>query len=156
MQDYMYADKTFFNMTCYGKEGLNYEVTANAGTDNPSVKTKENSKWTIWACWTGPLWDQWDSNWNSTAALENMKKSTAAAAVSPLLGFIQDNEPIKNEIAQIQAIIDETDKVITNGIEKDPDKYLAEQKAKAQKVGLDKVLAEMERQANEWKTKNGK
>lgn len=156
MQDFMYADKTFFNMTCYGKEGLNYEVTANAGTDNPSVKTKENSKWTIWACWTGPLWDQWDSNWNSAAALENMKKSTDAAAVSPLLGFIQDNEPIKKEIAQIQPIIDETEKVLTNGIEKDPDKYLAEQKEKAVKAGLDKVLAEMEKQANEWKTKNGK
>ena len=156
MQDYMYADKTFFNMTCYGKEGLNYEVTANAGTDNPTVKTIENSKWTIWACWTGPLWYQWDSNWNSTKALVNMKKSTDAAAVSPLLGFIQDNEPIKNEIAQLQAIIDEMDKILTNGIQKDTVTYLAEQKAKAQKVGLDKVLAEMEKQANEWKTKNGK
>ncbi|HHV98872.1 MAG TPA: extracellular solute-binding protein [Clostridiaceae bacterium] len=156
LQDYMYADKTFFNMSCYGKEGLNYEVVEGAGTDNPTVRTLENSKWTIWACWTGPLWDQWPSNWNSAAALERMKKQTDSAAVSPILGFVQDNEPIKKEMAQIQPIMLEMDKILTSGSAPDVEKYLAEQKERARKAGLDKVIEELTRQIEEWKAANGK
>lgn len=156
VQDFMYADKTFFNMTCYGKEGLNYEVTANAGTDNPSVKTLPNSKYTIWACWTGPLWDQWDSNWNSAASLAAMKKDTDAAAVSPLLGFTANFETIKKEISQIQAIYDEAYKVLTCGMEPDAEKYLADMKERVKAAGLDNVITEVNKQIADWKATNGK
>ena len=156
MQDYMYEDKTFFNLTCYGKEGLNFEYTAGKGTDNPSVKTKDGSKWTIWECWTGPLWYQWDSNWNSTKALQAMKKATESAPVSPILGFLPDLEPIKKEAAQVSAIYDETRKVLVNGIEPNLETYLAEQKVKAQKAGLDKMIVELNAQLTKWRTQNGK
>jgi putative aldouronate transport system substrate-binding protein len=154
--DLIYADKNFFNLLCYGIEGQDYTVVSGAGTDNPTVQTNAENTWAIWHPWIGPLFDQWPSNWNSAEALAKMQADNESSKVSPLLGFNFDPEPVKNEVSQVQVIMDEITPIINTGTAPDVDKFLAETKARAERAGLATILAEIERQYQAWKTENGK
>jgi putative aldouronate transport system substrate-binding protein len=154
--DLVWSDKTLLNTLAYGIEGKNYTVTAGKGTDSPTVVAASGAEqtWAVWHNWMGPLWDQWDSNWNTTAALEKMRDDNEKAKTSAILGFLFDNEPVKSEIAQISAVYAETELVLNTGVASDFDKYVAETIQKLKDAGIDKVMAEAERQCEAWKAAN--
>ena len=137
----------------YGIEGKDYTVdkgdihnysdineihiTTNSGT---------NVKWSIWHNWLGPLWEQWDSPWNSRESLEKMKELNETAEVSPVLGFIIDTSKIKTEVAQLTSVYNDAGQILTTGAMKDFDAYYSELEQKFKNAGIDKVIAEVERQ----------
>jgi putative aldouronate transport system substrate-binding protein len=129
---------------------------AGQGTDNPKVQAKTGAEqtWAIWHNWLGPLWEQWDSNWNSTNSLETMRKNNEIAKSSTILGFTVDSEPVKAEIAQLSAVFAELTPIFYTGSMPDYDKYVAEAKLKLKNAGLDKVVAEFQKQIDDWKSKN--
>ncbi|MEN6313669.1 MAG: extracellular solute-binding protein [Clostridiaceae bacterium] len=154
--DLLYSDKKFFNTVCYGIKGQDYTVVSGAGTDNPTVKTNADMTWMVYHPWIGSLFDQWPSNLNTQEALDKMKKYNDSSTISPLLGFNFDTEPVKQEVSQIQAIIDEIKPVLETGTASDVDDYLAKGKERCVKAGLDNVMTEVRKQYEAWKAANGK
>ncbi|CAK4869400.1 unnamed protein product [Aphanomyces euteiches] len=155
--DLIWSDKYLLNTLAYGVEGKNYTVKTGKVTDeNPTVEatTGAAQTWAIWHNWLGPLWDQWDSNWNSTAALEAMKKNNENGKPSGILGFVFDNESVKSEIAQVSAVRKESIPIFTSGSASDFDKYYADTQKKLVEAGLDKIQAEVQKQFDAWKASN--
>lgn len=153
----IWGDKYLLNTLAYGVEGKNY--TVKSGTthdDNPTIEAKSGSEqtWAIWHNWLGPLWDQWDSNWNSTAALEEMRKNNDNGKASGILGFIFNPEPVKNEIAQVSAIQKESNPILTTGSMPDFENYYTDLQKRLDEAGMDKILAEAQKQFDAWKADN--
>lgn len=158
MLNLIWKDRYLSNTLAYGIEGVNYEVKSGKGTDEISVipKSGKEQTWGIWHNWIGPLWDQWDSPWNSTESLKEMQIQNEAAKTSVILGFMLDVEPIKNELAQISAVHSEASPIFSTGSMPDVDKYIAAIRQKYIDAGMDKVLAEAQRQLDEWKITNNR
>ncbi|RIE00979.1 ABC transporter substrate-binding protein [Cohnella faecalis] len=152
----IWQDKKLSNTLAYGLEGQNYTVKSGQGTDNPTIEAKSGAEqtWAIWHNWLGPLWDQWDSNWNSTKALEAMKKNNDAAQTSALLGFSFNSEPVKAEVAQVSAVFAEIKPILLTGSMPDFDKYIADAKQKLNNAGMDKIMIEVQKQIDAWKEAN--
>ncbi|SFB10080.1 putative aldouronate transport system substrate-binding protein [Cohnella sp. OV330] len=153
----IWGDKYLLNTLAYGVEGKNY--TVKSGTvkdDNPTIEatTGADQTWAIWHNWLGPLWDQWDSNWNSTAALEAMKKNNDNGKASGILGFIFNSEPVKTEIAQVSAIQKESNPILTTGSMPDFEKYYTDLQQRLNEAGMDKIMAEAQKQFDAWKAEN--
>jgi len=149
----IWKDRFLSNTLAYGIEGVNYEVKSGKGTDNISVipKSGKEQTWGIWHNWLGPLWEQWDSPWNSTESLVQMQKNNETAKVSDILGFMLDVEPIKNEIAQISAVNKESSSVFATGSAPDVEQYIETIRQKYKEAGIEKVLAEAQAQLDNWK-----
>ncbi|MCD9024927.1 DUF3502 domain-containing protein [Cohnella silvisoli] len=148
----VWKNPTLSNTLAYGLADKNYTIESGAGTDHPRVapKTGAEQTWAIWHNWLGPLWDQWDSNWNSTAALEEMQKNNNEAKTSALLGFNFDAEPVKSEIAQVSAAYTEMASILNTGSMPDFDAFIANMKKRLLEAGLDKVEAEARKQIDAW------
>ncbi|MDR6550402.1 DUF3502 domain-containing protein [Paenibacillus qinlingensis] len=152
--DYIWSDKYLLNTLAYGVEGKNYTVKSGSVKDpNPTIEAKSGAEqtWAIWHNWLGPLWDQWDSNWNSTKALEAMRKTNDNGKASGLLGFVFNNEPVKTEIAQINAVNKEANPIFTTGSMPDYPKYVEDTKKKLVDAGIDKIMVEIQKQYDAWK-----
>jgi len=154
-ENYLYKDKTFANYVGYGKPDLNFTYVSGEGTDTPTVQWDNKSNWVIWICWISPLWDQWDSSWNTTAALNLMHQQTDTAPVSPVLGFTPDTEPIKNQVASITQLYTTAMGVLEQGAEGDAAAYLAQLKDQANNAGLQQILDTLNEQISQWQSTNG-
>ncbi|HZJ56617.1 MAG TPA: DUF3502 domain-containing protein, partial [Clostridia bacterium] len=157
--DLFWADRYLSNTMAYGVEGKNYEVIS-GDIHDPAVDTVVEAKsgdeqtWAIWHNWVGPLWDQWSSNWNTTEALQKMQDDNDNSEASKLLGFLFDPEPVKQEIAQLNAIWIEAGPILGSGSVPDLDKYLEELRQRMDNADGQKVIQEVERQIEEWKASN--
>ncbi|WNR42766.1 ABC transporter substrate-binding protein [Paenibacillus roseipurpureus] len=81
---------------------------------------------------------------------DDTKKINETATPSKLLGFNFDAEPVKSEIAKTSAVYDEYSRSIELGIASE-DKY-NEFLAKLKTAGSDKIIAEMQKQVDAWKS----
>lgn len=148
----LYADKKLFNEFCYGVQGQDWNYVSGEGTDNPTIKTQDQLGWAIWHPWIGSLWDQWPSNWNSQEVLDGLKAAIDKADYSPYAGFVFDATPVKKEMAQIDALQAEANSIY---VSKDIDAKIKDYQDKVKKAGMDKVLAEIDKQVAAWKAANG-
>lgn len=82
---------------------------------------------------------------------EDTKKFNNDAVPSKLLGFSFDAEPVKAEIGKTSAVFDEYYRAIELGVATEA-KY-NEFLAKLKDAGSDKIIAEMQKQIDAWKTK---
>lgn len=69
---------------------------------------------------------------------------------SPLLGFVFDAEPVKSEIANCQAVIDQLYYSISCG-SVDPETYIPQFNDQLKAAGMEKIIAEKQKQLDEWK-----
>ena len=79
-----------------------------------------------------------------------MAEVRKTALVSPLLGFTFNSEPVKNEIAAITNITSQMSPSLFSG-DTDPVTGCPQLVEKCKAAGLDKVMAEMQKQIDEWK-----
>ncbi|WP_337102235.1 extracellular solute-binding protein [Paenibacillus sp. YIM B09110] len=152
----VWKDKQLSNTLAFGLEGKNYTVKSGAGTDAISIEAKSGAEqtWAIWHNWLGPLWDQWDSSWNSKASLELMQKNNDEAKTSAILGFLFNGENVKSEIVQVNAVYAELLPILITGAMTDYDAFLADMKKRLADAGLDKIKAEAQTQLDAWKSQN--
>ena len=75
------------------------------------------------------------------------------SVTSPLLGFVLDTDPIKNEIAQISAV--NAEYTLYGFVVNGKDNWDAYMK-KLDQAGRKKVLEEVQKQVNEYWEKNNK
>lgn len=82
---------------------------------------------------------------------EQTKTINETADVSMILGFNLDVEPIQTELSSCSAVIEEYLSPIASG-SVDPDTELPKFREKLKSAGVDKIIEEVQRQINEWKT----
>ena len=152
----IWKDTNLSNMLAYGIEGVNYTVDSRDEAGQPvSVTPKSGNEqtWALWHNWIGPLWDQWDSDWNRKESLQQMQEVNETAEVSGAFGFVFDSDPVKTELAQLTNVYSEISPIFNTGSMPDFDAYLQTATEKLESVGIDKVLDEINRQYAEWAAK---
>lgn len=143
------TDKQLYNLICFGIEGKHYTKISDDTVESVANSTyNPNTDWMFGNQFNGFFRKGQDPGvWDQT------KQLNADATPSPLLGFSFDPSNIKNEAAQCQSVLDEYLPGLLTGTN-DPDRKLPEFLDKLKAAGSDKIIAEKQRQIDEWlKTK---
>ncbi|MEH7119194.1 ABC transporter substrate-binding protein [Neobacillus vireti] len=82
---------------------------------------------------------------------EKFKEFNASAVKAPSLGFKFNSDPVRSELASITNISKEFYPALATG-SVDPEEYLPKFNKKLKEAGLDKVLKEIQKQFDEWKS----
>lgn len=139
------TDKYLYNLMCFGIEGKHYNKTGENRIELiPNSGYTPNSSWE-WGCQFNAylLPAQEDGVWEET------KKVNESARVSRLMGFKFDSTPVRSEIARCSAVSAEYMPGLGVGaVNWEPS--LNEFIEKLKTAGVDKIIAEQQRQINEW------
>ncbi len=151
----MYADKEIVNLLDWGLEGRDYVKKTDTiinypdGVDSTNVAYNLNLGWMFGNQMLSYIFEGEDPNlW------ANMEEYNASSVKSPALGFSFDATPVKTEYAAVTNVINQYKQPIETG-SVDPDKLLPEFIAKLQSSGIEKIIAEKQKQLDEWKKSNG-
>lgn len=153
----IWKDAYVSNTLAYGLKDKHYTVVSGEGTDQPSVVANSGAEQTyaVFHNWIGPLWDQWDSNWNTREELAEMQANNETSQASSILGFLfNPTDEIRSELAQVGAIVAEANPVLNTGSMPDFDKYMNELDGKLANAGIDKIVAEVQKQLEAWRTES--
>lgn len=145
-----FKDNRLMNLISYGIEGRHYtkvsdtvmRFTDNRGDYNPDVFW-EIGNWYIEP--TG-LYTEEGIDPNIYVDLKNYLSSVPQTLT---LGFTLDTDPIKTEIAAHRNVMLQYNYIFSNGIV-DPDATLEEMRKADKAAGIDKIVAEYEKQIKEW------
>ena len=147
------TDKELYNLISHGIEGKHYKVVDKEkgvigtpdGMDPKQIGYNPSTDWMFG--------NQFNSYYLDAASVGNWEKTAklnATGIVSPILGFNFDAAPINTESAQVNAVIGEMASALITGTI-DPDKYLPIFHEKLKKAGVDKIIAEKQKQLDAWK-----
>lgn len=139
------TDKTLYNILVYGVEGKHYTKAGDVVTVNPDAGYNPNAAWVF-----GNIFNAYLTPNKDAQTVEQIRKDNESAKPSPLMGFQFNNESVSAEIAAVQSVIDEYGPGLDTGTV-DPKAKLAEFQDKLKQAGIDKVIAEMQKQLDEWK-----
>lgn len=139
------TNKDLFNLLKFGIEGQDYtKVSANRieqkkdGYALPGwLFGNEFNSFVI----PGQIDDVWDQT----------KKLNDSSLVDPLISFVFDRKPVENELAQLNAAAGEYGAILNNGLD-DTDKTLKAYLDKRKAAGADKVMAELQKQIDAWRS----
>ncbi|BBH21299.1 ABC transporter substrate-binding protein [Paenibacillus baekrokdamisoli] len=150
----LYTDKDIMNLLINGIEGKHYVIKSDnvidfpAGVDSNSSGYPPTRNWMLGNLPLVHLWASEDPNkWEAYA---NYNKS---AEKSRALGFAFNAEPVKTEIAATSNVEKEFKNVIVTG-SVDPEKYIPDYITKLKAAGMDKIIAEKQKQLDEWAKAN--
>jgi len=134
-------DKELYNLLCFGIEGKHYEkIDDNHIRIDSEKRYFLNSAWMFGNQFNAYLLEgQPDDTWELTHEL-NM-----TAEKSPIYGFNFNPDPVIDKIVQIKAIQKEYDNIFIY-----PEEKLDEYVLKLKEAGIDEVVAETQRQIDEW------
>lgn len=144
----LYTDPQILNTLVYGVEGKHYVKTGDNIIDLPPGVASGQSGYTpgnnymfgnqflnyLWTTEDPQKWEQY-------------KQFNESATPSPLIGFSYDSEPVKNEEAAIVNIYNSYIDGLSTGV-MDYEKALPEFIDKMKKAGMDKVIAEKQKQVD--------
>jgi putative aldouronate transport system substrate-binding protein len=146
------TDKPLYNLLSYGIEGKHWVWTnKDKGVIGlPDGVTAENSGYNPNADWEyGNQFNAYYTDAAKVGAWEATAKLNNEATVSPVMGFVFDQEPVKTELAQIAAVTKEYTLMGIGFI--DFDAKLPEYTKRVKDAGGDKVLAEINKQLDAWR-----
>lgn len=137
----LHTDKYLNNLLNFGIEGDHYS------RDGEIITPTENAKnYSPGAAWMfGSQFLNYVLNSEAPDKWEQFKKFNEGPKVSPGLGFVFDSEPVKAEVSAIVNIDRQYQVALETG-SVDVDSVLAEYKDKMIKAGVDKVIAEKQKQ----------
>jgi len=139
-------DKDVYNLLCFGIEGKHWNWKDKLLLVIQQIPDSGYDPTTDWMF--GNQFNAYYRNESQVGAWEETKKLNDSATPAPTLGFVMDREPVKNEIAAVNAILGEYTPLGVKGQDSSVlPKVLAEIKA----AGADKIKEEMARQIAEWK-----
>ncbi|WP_261302061.1 ABC transporter substrate-binding protein [Paenibacillus andongensis] len=146
----LYTDKDLINLLDWGIEGKHYVKVSDNMIDFPQGVDAKTSGYYMGLGWM--FGNQFLSYvfkgddpdiWKKTAEFnKNAKKSKA-------LGFNFNAEPVKTEITAVTNVNNQYQKGVETGT-LDPDKALPDYIAKLKSAGIDKIVAEKQKQLDEW------
>ncbi len=140
----LYTDKTLRNMFSFGLEGVHYDkVSENViklKADNKGYASAGNG-WRFGDQFKDFLMDNEDPNkW------EEFKKFNAAATPLDSLGFAFDKTNVDAEVSACKSVVENYYKQLFTGSVKDVDAEVAKMDKDLKAAGVDKLLAEMQKQ----------
>ena len=139
------TDATLFNMICFGLEGVHY--TLNADGTTTSIDGAGYNPNTDWAF--GNQFLAYPREGQSATIWEDTKVADEGATVAWTMGFVFNAEPVATEIASCSAVYEQYKQVEIGLI--DPEVYIPEMVEKLKQAGSDTIVAEMQRQIDEWR-----
>jgi len=145
------TDKQLYNTLVYGIEGKHYKKTG----DN-NIELIPNSGYTTNVSWM--LGDQLNAYLLPGVPADVPQKIDAlnrSAKTSRIMGFSFDTEPVKSEIAQCKTVVDKYKDGLAYGMY-DVDSTLATMNKELRAAGMDKVIAEKQKQLDAWVAANKK
>jgi putative aldouronate transport system substrate-binding protein len=141
----LHTDKELNNLLNFGIEGVHY--TRNGEIISPTDRTGDyspGSAWMFGSQFLNYIWDSEDpEKWNK------FREFNQNAHVSPGLGFVFNSDPVKSEVGALANVIEQYQRALETG-SVDPDKVLPEYLGALKAAGLDKVVAEKQRQFDEF------
>lgn len=146
------TDEEIRNLLCWGIEGVNYEKTSDT-----KVKIIEDSGYSRISDWLlGSIRNVYQLDGTSETIIQDTEDYNNSAVMSPLLGAYIDVNPVATEAANCKTVINEQLKNLELGITGDVDaayeKFIKDLKA----AGSDAMIAECQKQIDEWWAKNNK
>ncbi len=140
------TDKYLNNLINFGIEGVHYvKVNENMIKPGPDVaKYNPQTGWMFGNQFINFLYENEDPRkW------EKFVEYNAKAIPLKSLGFTFNPEPVKTEIATCKSVWDEFMPSLETGTV-DPDKVVPQAIAKYKAIGIDKIVAEVQRQYDAW------
>ncbi|WP_054023563.1 ABC transporter substrate-binding protein [Bacillus sp. FJAT-28004] len=140
------TDKELYNTISYGIEGKHYtKVSENVIQINKDAGYVPNASWVFGNTFNAFLPEDADPN-----VVDQTIKENETAIPSPIIGFKFDNTPVTAEFANLATVIDQYQPGLETGTV-DANEQLKEFQDKLKQAGSDKVIAEMQKQLEEWK-----
>ncbi|HAL73900.1 MAG TPA: ABC transporter substrate-binding protein [Clostridiales bacterium] len=147
MLNLQYTDADIVNLLAWGIEGQHY-VAADDGTiKNPDTVTAEkpnkyfiNTPWMVGNAYMAKVW-----NGNPPDYWDKIKALNSGALVSKAMGFSYDPTPVTDEVVALNNVVSQYKKALDSG-SVDPETVLPEFIAKLKEAGIDKVVAEKQKQ----------
>lgn len=153
----MYTDADLVNLMTYGIEREDYvkhedgRIGYPEGKDITTVGYNQASM--LWGMGNEFIAHVWETNpadiWGQTKAWNK------TGVVSEAFGFVFNSNPVANEKASVQNVYNQYTMSLECGIV-DPDTILDEMVEKLNAAGLDKIIAEKQRQLDAWAAANKK
>jgi putative aldouronate transport system substrate-binding protein len=153
--DLLYTDPYLLNLLDWGVEGVHYVKTKDnviqypPGVDAKTVGYNLNQPWMFGNQLNSYLWDN-----ENPGLWEEYRRFNEQADKSKALGFVFNPERVKTEIAASILVEKEMMPALNTGAQ-DPEKIMPMYLEKLRAAGADKVVAEKQRQLDEWLT-NGR
>ena len=142
------TDKELFNILMFGIEGTHYEKIA----DN-QIKILDGDKYQLgisaWAF--GNQFNAYYLENQQPGSWEETDRINREADKSPIIGFSPNIDKIKNELAAIETVAAEYNKLYTRD---DWRALYKEQEKKLKVAGIDTVIKEIQSQLDAWKAEN--
>ncbi|RKP54403.1 DUF3502 domain-containing protein [Cohnella endophytica] len=146
----LHTDKDVYNTLIWGVEGKHYKKVSDI-----RIETIKDGGFQIWSAWEfGNMANSYLSEGDPQGNDEGFRKMwidlNKNATPSNALGFVFDFTPVKSEKANVDAVISELYYALGSG-SVDPDKYLPKFLDKLKSAGADKIIAEKQKQLDEWR-----
>lgn len=150
--------KDLYNLLVYGIEGEHYEKVGDnqvipKGYNNNNAPWKNTPygqyKWSVGNSFNA--YEIYSQDPNPIFRTDFIKKVNEEARLSKLMGFTLDTTPIKTELKQIDAVVEEYEEILSTGAAPNTDELYDEFVTKLIKAGDDKVVSEINRQISEWR-----
>lgn len=149
--DRLYNDKDLLNTIDFGLEGKHYVKTGDNVIDfAPETDGGKNLGYSIPTFEIGDTFQSYLYTTQDPNKWANYQKFNESAMPLKNLGFVIDQEPIKNEITSLLSVSVQYSGAIMSG-SVDTGSSIEEFKKKLQDVGVDKVVEEVNKQYEEWK-----
>lgn len=135
-----------------GIEGEHYEVLADGTIDNTKRANYDNNNWQMFGDYNKMPLSQalvGPTGLSADQFKKAMKKWNENTTKSPGYGFMFDPTSVKTEIAALDAVTEQYNKIIGNG-SVDPDELVKKFNDALYSAGLQKVMDEKQRQFDAW------
>jgi putative aldouronate transport system substrate-binding protein len=149
----MYTDSKVINLMDYGIEGKHYVKTADGTIDYPQgidakTQTYSNAPFILGNQFISYVWKG-----GKVDAFKREAEFNKTAKKSKAMGFSFDSSSLQTELAALNSVTDQYKVALESGTV-DPDKVLPEFIAKLKTAGIDKVIAEKQKQLDQWAKNN--
>lgn len=143
----MNTNKELYNLICCGIEGTHY--TLNEDGRITVIPDTGYSKVVANAWIYGNQFNCYVRDTQPADVWEQTEKMNDSAKVSPMLGFVPNTDPVANELANVTNIEAEYNAKASFGTA-DMESYFEEKCKKEDEAGLQKILAEMQKQYDDF------
>lgn len=148
--DLLYSDKDLYRLLNNGIEGTHYNKV-----DNDTIELIPNTGYLPAVNWEyGNVFNDYKLK-DSPVSMDELKSLNDTSATSPLLGFLYNPDSLKQEYAQVNAIMGEMVPAMMTGTV-DPAEMLPKYADRLKKAGMDKLIEDAQKQIDDWKAANVK
>lgn len=153
MLNLMYTSSELANLLTWGIEGEHYVKVSDTQVDFPEGVDGSNVGYLYQSWLVGNPLLTYAQKSQVPDYWEKVKESNEIALKSKALGFTFNAKSVQNEMTAINNVIEQYKKVLETGTV-DPASKLEEFNKKLKSAGIDKYIAEKQKQLNEWAAAN--